>query len=171
MRYYYFDASVLVKAYIWEVGTEDVRQVLETMRTVPPQTRIVTSRLAFLEVASAISRRRAAGEFTEEQANEIRERLRDDFGNDLLPFTVVESRPGLVNRAAELTREHRLRALDALHLATGIAARRRAPPGASFRFASADRRLNAAALAEFLDVFDPRSPIPPGASTPLAPDE
>ena len=28
MRYYYFDASVLVKAYLWEVGTADVRAVL-----------------------------------------------------------------------------------------------------------------------------------------------
>ena len=65
--------------------------------------------------------------------------------------------------------EGRLRAIDAIHLATGMEARRNVPSGVSFRFASADRRLNAAAVSELFDVFDPRSPIPPGASTPVVP--
>jgi predicted nucleic acid-binding protein len=36
LRYYYFDASVLVKAYLWETGTDDVREVLNESRAAPP---------------------------------------------------------------------------------------------------------------------------------------
>jgi hypothetical protein len=168
VRYYYFDASVLVKAYLWEVGTEDVRGVLSSTAT--PEVRIVTSRLAFVEVASAVSRRRMDGELTEDEANGIWDRLQEDFGDLTAVYDLTDPDPGVVDRAAELTRHHRLRAIDALHLASGMIARRETPSGASFRFASADVRLSAAAAAEHFDVFDPRSPIPPGTSTPVAPD-
>jgi predicted nucleic acid-binding protein len=169
VRYYYFDASVLVKAYFWEVGTEDVRQVLHDTRAEPPRAQVVTSRLAFVEVASAVSRRERAGELTAQEANEIWVRLRNDFGATLLPYVVLEPRPGVAARAAALTRVHHLRALDALHLATGIGLRRRAPRGVSLHFASSDRRLNAAAAQENFEVFDPQSPVPPGTGSPVAP--
>lgn len=169
MRYYYFDASVLVKAYLWEVGTEDVRRVLASAASPSPEAEIVTSRLTFVEVASAVSRRRFDGELTEAQANQIWNQLQRDFGELGAAYDLTDPDPGVMNRAAELTRLHRLRAIDALHLASGMIARRETPPGASFRFASADRRLSAAALAELFDVFDPRSPVPPGTSTPVAP--
>ena len=64
-----------------------------------------------------------------------------------------------------------LRTLDAIHLATGLAARRRAPAWAEFQFGSADRRLNVAATAESFDVFNPSTPVPPGTSTPVTPSE
>lgn len=169
MRYYYFDASVLVKAYVWEAGTEDVRQVLDDMRAAPRLTRVVTSSFALVEVASAVARRTFAGELMSEQADDIHDRLQQHFGAADFPLTVVEPRRSVVTRAAEVTRVHRLRALDALHLATGIGVRRRIRPGDSFRFGSADHRLSAAAASELFDVFDPRSPIPPGTSTPIAP--
>jgi predicted nucleic acid-binding protein len=171
LRYYYFDASVLVKAYLWETGTNDVRQVLHDTRTAPPRALVVTSTLAHAEVASAVSRRERAGEITKEEANGIWERLRVDFEAALLPYMMVKPRQAVVSHAAALTRAHRLRALDALHLATGIDLRREAPPGTSFHFASADRRLSVAALSESFDLFDPRSPVPAGTGSPVAPSE
>jgi len=167
VKYYYFDASVLVKAYFWEEGSEDVRQVMRDVSAKPASARVVTSRIAFVEAVSALSRRTFVGEITEEQAEEVWDRLVADFAD----YYVLEAKPRLVERAAELTRRHRLRALDAIHLATGLAARRRAPAWAEFQFGSADRRLNVAATAESFDVFNPSTPVPPGTSTPVTPSE
>ncbi|HEX8672135.1 MAG TPA: type II toxin-antitoxin system VapC family toxin [Longimicrobium sp.] len=167
MKYYYFDASVLVKAYLWEVGTEDVREVLRDVRTAPPSSTVVTSSIAFVEAVSAVSRRAFAGEITADEAKDVWQRLLSDFGE----YTVVEPELALLQGAAGLTRRHRLRALDAIHLATGLTVRADIPVGADFRFASTDRRLNVAATAELFDVFNPDSPVPPGTSTPVTPSE
>lgn len=167
MKYYYFDASVLVKAYLWEVGTEDVREVLRDVRNAPPSSTVVTSSIAFVEAVSAVSRRAFVGEITADQAAGVWQRLLSDFGE----YTVVEPRLAVLQDAAALTRRHRLRALDAIHLATGLTVRADVPAGADFRFASADRRLNVAATAELFDVFNPDSPVPPGTSTPVTPSE
>ncbi len=169
MDLYYFDASVLVKAYFWEVGTDDVRRMLREVRAAPSGLQVATSSIAFAEAASAVARRRFARELTEGEADEIWNRLLRDFDGPELPYHLVEPRLDVVGGAADLARRHRLRALDAIHLATGIAARRRAPSGVRFHFASSDRRLSAAALQESFQVFDPRSPVPPGTSSPVAP--
>ncbi len=165
MKYYYFDASVLVKGYLWEEGSEDVCTVLRAVRAAPPEARVVTSSLAFVEAVSAVSRRTFKGEITEEQADDVRKRLLAHFA----VYHVLEPKLGLVKGAAELTRRHRLRAIDAIHLASGLAARRQAPVWANFQFGSADRRLNVAATAEQFDVFNPSTPVPPGTSTPVTP--
>jgi predicted nucleic acid-binding protein len=167
VKYYYFDASVMVKAYLWEEGSEDVRQVLRDMWAEPANARVVTSRIAFVEATSAVSRRAFVGEITQAQADEVWKRLVADFDD----YHVMEPRLDLLEGAAELTRRYRLRALDAIHLATGLAARRRAPARVDFQFASADRRLNVAATAELFEVFNPGTPVPPGTSTPVTPSE
>jgi hypothetical protein len=167
VRYYYFDASVLVKAYFWEEGTEVVRQVIRDLSAESSGTRVATSRIAFVEAVSAVSRRTFAGEITPEQAEEVWNRIATDFAG----YHLLEPKPRLLERAAELTRRHRLRAIDAIHLATGLAARRQAPAWVDFQFGSADRRLNVAATAELFDVFNPESPVPPGTSTPVTPSE
>lgn len=167
MKYYYFDASLLVKAYLWEEGSEDVRTVVRDLLAEEADTRVATSRIAFVEAVSAVSRRTFMGEITKEQAEEVWKRLVADFAE----YDVLEPRLGLLKRAAELTRRHRLRAIDAIHLASGLAARNRAPAWADFQFGSADRRLNVAATAEQFDVFNPSTPVPPGTSTPVTPSE
>ena len=167
MRYYYFDASVLVKAYFWEEGTEDVRLIRRDVSAKPAGARVVTSRIAFVEAVSALSRRAFVGEITAEQAEEVWSRLVADFAG----YAVLEAKPQLIERAAELTRRHHLRAIDAIHLATGMAARHQAPAYVDFQFASADQRLNVAATAEQFDVFNPTTPVPPGTATPVTPTE
>lgn len=169
MDFYYFDASVLVKAYVWEHGTEDVRQVLAEVRSTPAKSRIVTSRIAFAEAMSAVSRREYGGELTSREANEIASRLQGDFGGPVLPYVILDGGPGIVHHAGDLARQHRLRALDAIHLATGLAARFNTPPGITFHFGSADQRLNVAAASEGLRIFNPQSAIPAGILTRVAP--
>jgi hypothetical protein len=53
--YYYFDASVLVKAYVWEIGTEDVRPVLRDARVQGARARVIASRIVYVEAMSAVS--------------------------------------------------------------------------------------------------------------------
>lgn len=169
MDFYYFDASVLVKGYIWEVGTEDVRQVLREARGVTPAARIITSRIVYAEAMSAVSRREAAHKLTPKEATETANRLQADFAGPVLPYVVLDATPAIVHHAADLAHQHRLRALDAIHLATALAARFNTPAGISFHFGSADQRLNAAASNESLRIFNPHAPVPAGILSSVAP--
>jgi predicted nucleic acid-binding protein len=165
----YFDASVLVKSYIWELGTEDVRQVLRDARAATPSARIITSRIAYAEAMSAAARREAARQLTQREATEVANRLQADFGGPVLPYVVLDPGPAIVHHAADLARQHRLRALDAIHLATALAARFNTSRRISFHFASADQRLNLAASNESLTILNPQAPIPAGLVSPVAP--
>ena len=162
MDFYYFDASVLVKAYIWEAGTKDVRNVLREARAATPAARIITSRIAYAEAMSAVSRREAARELTPREATEIANRLQADFAGPVLPYLVLDPTAAIVHHAADVARQHRLRALDAIHLATALAARFSTPRRIDFQFGSADRRLTAAASHENLNIFNPQAAIPAG---------
>lgn len=169
MDFYYFDASVLVKAYIWEVGTEDVLQVLRDARAASPRARIITSSIAYAEAMSAVARREAARQLTVREATEIENRLRADFIGPVLPYVILEPRRPMVHHAADLARQHRLRALDSIHLASALAVRFNTPVGIGFHIGCADHRLNVAATSESLSVYNPQSPIPSGVITPIAP--
>jgi predicted nucleic acid-binding protein len=160
--FYYFDASVLVKAYIWEVGTEDVRQVLRAARSATPTARIFTSRIAYAEAMSAVSRREAALQLTSREAAEIARQLQADYTGPVAPFVVFDPGRSVIHYAAKLARQHRLRALDAIHLATALSVRFNMPSRFSFQFGSADKRLNVAAGYEGLSIFNPQSAIPTG---------
>lgn len=169
MDFYYFDASVLVKAYLWEVGTEDVRQVLRDVRAASPRARIITSSIAYAEAMSAVSRREMAGKLTAREATKIENRLRADFIGPVLPYVILEPRRPMVHHAADLARQHRLRALDAIHLASALAVRFNTPGGVRFHIGSADQRLNVAATNESLSIFNPQTAIPSGLVTSVAP--
>jgi predicted nucleic acid-binding protein len=167
--FYYFDASVLVKAYIWEVGTEDVRQVLREARAATPAARVLTSRIVYAEAMSAVSRREAAGQLTRQEATGVANRLRTDFAGAVLPYVVLDPTPAIVHHAADIARQHRLRALDSIHLATALAARFNTRSGIGYLFGSADQRLSSAAMNEGLTIFNPQAPIPTGIFSPVAP--
>lgn len=169
MDFYYFDASALVKAYIWEVGTEDVRQVLREARAAIPTARILTSRIAYAEIMSAVSRRESAHQLTPKEAAEVAHRLQVDFAGPVLPYVVLDATRAVIHYAAGIARQHRLRALDAIHLATALAARFNTPSRISFHLASADQRLNHAASGEGLSIFNPQAPIPAGIIGSIAP--
>lgn len=68
----------------------------------------------------------------------------------------------MIHYAANIARHHRLRALDAIHLATALSVRFNMPSRFRFQFGSADQRLNVAAGHEGLGIFNPQSAIPTG---------
>jgi predicted nucleic acid-binding protein len=134
----YLDTSALVKLYVNEPGTKDVRGAVHDAPTV------ATSRLAYPECASALTRLQRGSGLTAAGLRRALHDLRADLGR----FFVVELTPTVAERAITLTLRHPLRGSDAVHLASALelAQATGAPP----RFACYDTRLTGAAAAEGL---------------------
>lgn len=146
---HYLDTSALVKAYVQEEGTGTVVQLLRFARNDPEREAVYTSEIAYPEAVSAVTRRESRGEISAAETELFVVQIRAHFtGRGSQPFNVVEVNSPLIEHAAELVRTHRLRAFDAMHLATAIAVRDARPAGAPLGFCVADRRLASAAAAE-----------------------
>lgn len=158
MRHYFFDASALVKFYALEAGSRMVRRMIQSGSAAKPDARLVVSELILPEGAAALhqvangtnpaahglSRSAAARAFLSLKANLATES----------PFLVMGT-TGLMMEAAELAWKHEIKGADAVHLATALFARTVFSRWPEFYFVSSDRRLNAAASAEGLEVLDP----------------
>lgn len=122
----YLDASALVKRYVDEDGSRVVRKAIDGAHA------LSTCRLCFVETVRAVGLsagvrgiRRVEGEWQW--------------------FDVVDVDQALAERAATLALSHRLRALDALHLAAVLSL-----SASDVTFATWDARLHRAARAEGL---------------------
>ncbi len=105
----YFDTSVLVKRYVGEEGSARARSLLKKHR-------FLSSAIAPLEMASALTRRRAMGDLAEKDFAVILSRTRADR----MYWELIEVTPLVLDRAEELVQETTLRALDALHVASAL---------------------------------------------------
>jgi hypothetical protein len=135
----YFDTSVLVKQYVAEPGSARARALLRRHR-------FLSSTIAPLEALSALYRRRGSGDLTDRDVAAVVARMKRDRAH----WELVEVRAPVLEAAEELVRRGRLRALDALHLASALAVR--ASLGIPMPFVTADARQRAAALAQGLEV-------------------
>lgn len=130
----YLDTSALVKLYAKEAGSMEVRQAVASAE------QITTSLIAYVETRSALARKfrldRVDGLALQRHKREFE---RDWARLNRLPLDATTAR-----HAAELAEQHRLRAYDAVHLATAdlLQAAVRAP----IAFACFDDALNEAAL-------------------------
>jgi len=137
----YLDTSALVKLYVDEEGATVVRGASDQADV------ITTSALAYVEVRSALSRRRHEGAISVGEYRRVIHALDEDWPR-YLTIQVVES---LINEAARLAEAYRLRAHDAIHLASAATANREI--GLPVVFASWDGPLERAARREGLDVL------------------
>jgi predicted nucleic acid-binding protein len=130
----YLDTSALVKLYVQEAFSEEVRDAVtgQSVRTVS---------IAFVEALSAFSRKVELDE--QERLAVTREFLKSWHRFRALSTDAVLEPAGI------LTRAHGLRAFDALHLA---AARELGAPS-TIRFAVYDRNLARAARDEGFQVL------------------
>jgi len=103
----YFDSSVLVKHYVREEGSARARALFRRHR-------VFSSAIAPVELLSALTRRRAAGELTEPDLAAIVARMRTDRGY----WELVEVSERLLGRAEEFVQRTGVRTLDAIHLAS-----------------------------------------------------
>lgn len=115
---------------------------------------IVVSALARVEVPAAIWRKQRSGELDREDALVLALTFAADYvGIRDVParFLAVRVADQILERAASLTDERRLRAYDAVQLASALAARRIDERCATF--AAFDRDLVAAATEEGFDTL------------------
>lgn len=103
----YLDTSDLVKLYVEEPGSADIRRLIDDADVV------VTSALAYPEARATFARRRRARCMTAAEARAAERQLDADFARMVVvPLSVAASRS-----AGHLAAAHGLRGADAVHLA------------------------------------------------------
>jgi len=129
----YLDASALVKLYVDEDGS---RQALQASRDADV---MATCEIAYVELRAALARRYRDGALRPTAYRRVARDLRADWPH----FFLVAVTGQLVERAGAIAERHRLRAHDAVHLASGLAVHTRT--GEPVTFACWDRGLAQAA--------------------------
>ena len=133
----YFDSSALVKRYLEEVGSREVRASLAAGR-------VATSRLTQAEILSALARRYRDGAM-ERHTFDVLGQVVD---KDAAEMDVIEMSAEVIERLPELFRRHPLRAADAVHLASALLIREKTREDVTF--VTADIIQSRAAAAQKL---------------------
>ena len=136
----YLDTSALVKRYVAEAGAKMVRRMF--LGTEP----LATSALSYAEYFSALNRKRRENALSRAAYRE----LARAFEADWTRLQVVQLTESVLRSARRLLERHELRAGDAVQLASALAM----AGSVAVRFASADRRLAAAAAQQGLPVLE-----------------
>lgn len=147
---YFLDTSALVKRHINETGSAWVRSLIRSKVSHS----LYIARITAVEVTSAITRRQHSGDLSPAQAGEILGHFRRHL---IHRYRVIELTPALFDAAMRSARKHRLRAYDAVQLAAVMQIRQLHQDAGlePVTLVSADRDLNAAALAERFVVENP----------------
>ena len=106
----YLDTSACLKRYLNEAGADETRQFLESADE------IATIMITRVETASAMSRLAFSRSITDEEG----ERVWEEFSEDWTTITRLQVTPQVIEKAASLARQYRLRGYDAVHLASAI---------------------------------------------------
>ena len=130
----YLDTSSLVKLYVSEAGSEDVRRLLGDANVV------ATSVVAYPETRAALARLRRERTLTASQVTSAKRAFEEQWST----YLTLEASDAVCRTAGELAEKYGLRGFDSIHLASfGEVARRAGVDGT--RFSSFDARLNVAA--------------------------
>ncbi len=146
----YLDTSALLKLYVKEEGCELVRQAVGVASTV------ATSTVAYAEARAGLARRFREGDFTDE---EHRGAVKD-LNGDWPVYDRLSVSDSVAYQAGELAERYALRGYDAVHLASAV---RLSERFGNLRFLAFDGRLNDAAKAADLAVYDDESRTGSGA--------
>ncbi|MBM3167462.1 MAG: type II toxin-antitoxin system VapC family toxin [Chloroflexi bacterium] len=136
----YLDTSSLVKLYVREEGSDQVKALVDRAEAV------ATSQVAYPEAYAAFARKQRQGDFTGRQYRSVIKNLQQDWG---FYFALDVSWP-VARLAGELAERHELRGFDAIHLASALILKSKLESAVTF--SSADQRLEVAATAEKLEV-------------------
>jgi uncharacterized protein len=129
----YLDTSSLVKLYVEEVGSGDVRNLVAQAAVV------ATSIVAYPETRAALARLRRSGDLTPAKFATVKR----NFAAQWPAFLALDVTPPLSREAGEFAERYALRGFDALHLASFAEIARRSRP-VETRFSSFDDHLNKA---------------------------
>ena len=131
----YLDTSSLVKLYVEEPVSDEVRDLVHNAAV------IVTSDVAYPETRAALARRRRDRTLT---AAAVR-MAKQDFEADWPNYLVIPASSELCLEAGDLAERYTLRGSDSIHLASFAAMLRGLQGRDDAQFSSADDKLNAAA--------------------------
>lgn len=151
MTDYFLDASAAVKRYADEAGSAWIRQISEPQA----QNTILLAEITLPEVAAALAaKHRAPKGITLDQRDRVLSRFLQDCEDHFALLNVSRS---VIDRAVELVQLHRLRAYDAVQLATALDASEimQSQSLPVLTFVAADSDLLTAAVAERLPVENP----------------
>jgi predicted nucleic acid-binding protein len=135
----YLDTSALVKLYVHEEGSANVRRQVRAAQS------IATSRVAYPEARAALARREREGGIGKRSLRRAVAQLDRDWS----AYVVVELTESVARRAGVLAESRALRGFDAIHLASALDLS--ALLDAAVGFLGYDARLDAAAAAEGLE--------------------
>ena len=136
----YLDTSSLTKAYVSELGSDEVRQLLE--RT---SESIYISSLSLVEFRCALARRTRALTLTDAESQRIWASFEGDVDDGVFDVLPVDNEDHITaRRLIDAVAPLPLKALDALHLA--IVRRARTLLGTSFVTSDAQQAAAASAL-------------------------
>jgi hypothetical protein len=107
---FYLDSSAWLKRYFREPGSGWMVRLFQS--GVP----LASSVLGYIEVASALARQQMPRKLDEEKLARLQQQLEEDW-DDLAGFPLTDE---VTHRALRLARGHKLRAADAVHLATAL---------------------------------------------------
>ena len=130
----YLDTSSLAKLYIEEVFSADVRAWCADAAV------IATSRVAYPELLSALTRRHNIGDFNKAGFESLVSKFTTEWGR-YVSLDINEIHAG------ELVRKHGIRGFDAIHLASAFQLSAN-DQDVEVVFSSFDKKLNEAAKAE-----------------------
>lgn len=130
----YLDTSSLVKLYVEERGSRQVRDLVRQASAVS------TSALAYVEARSAFARKRREGMLHEFDYR----RVVKGFHTEWAQFCVVDLSQEIYQNATSLVEKYPLRTLDAIHLGSYLLIKTQI--SAEVRFSSFDDRLNQIAI-------------------------
>lgn len=136
----YLDTSALVKLYVQEEGSSLVREEVEKASLV------ATCAIAYVEARSAFARRRREGRLP---PGDHRRVIRD-LDADWEHYFLLDVTASLIRQAAKIAEVHRLRAYDAVHLASAALFKERLAGPA--HFLCWDDDLTAAAALEGFEI-------------------
>lgn len=142
MRLAYFDTSALVKAFVEEPGSDEVRNLLKGAE-MP-----CASLIAYVEAVSALCRKRRERELSQSEFEEGCESFKRIWEGIL----IIELGHEIVSLAERLLCTHPLKALDAVHLASALWIK--GETGEDVTFITSDKSLASAAREEGLDIVE-----------------
>ncbi len=141
----YLDTSALVKRFVSEAGSSEVRDLLTGDEP------IASATIAYAELYSGLTRRHREGVLSQLQYRLACRR----FERDWMALVKVELGAEILSSAWGLIQRHSLRAVDAIHLASALGLQAAANEPVSF--VAADQRLLRAAAGERLATVNPET--------------
>jgi predicted nucleic acid-binding protein len=154
----YVDSSALLKHYVRETGTDALNKQLTEESAHDPG--VFISVIGYAEILATFARRLRENPALKRQTVRLYNQFQEDW---TFTWTQVELTPGVLGFIPSSVKNHPLKGLDAIHLASALWVRDALRLGVvesvsqTLVFACSDRQLKAAALAEGLQVFDPQS--------------